>query len=81
MDQSLTLQATVVMDPQTLLSYVKKAQKANLPTTNLLGDKESTEDLWWLKNKNGILYYDGQVFVPNIGNLCLLVISSRHDQY
>jgi len=45
MDQSLTLQATVVMDPQTLLSYVKKAQKANLPTTNLLGDKESTEDL------------------------------------
>jgi len=45
MDQSLTLQATVVMGPQTLFSHVKKAQKANLPATNLLGDKESTKDL------------------------------------
>jgi len=79
MDQPPTLWVTVVTDPQTLFSCIKEAQKANLPATNLLGNKESTDNPQWSKDKNGTLYYDRQVFVPNTGDLCLLVINSRHD--
>jgi len=39
----------------------------------------TTEDLYWTRGKNGMLYYEGQFFVPDTGDLWLQVLKTKHN--
>ena len=39
----------------------------------------TTEDFRWTRGEDGILYYEGQLFVPNTDDLRLQVLKANHD--
>ena len=77
--QPLTLQAAIVTDLQLLISDIKKAQKSDQSYINSLINRETTDDPHWTRDEDGILYYEGQVFIPDTGNLWLQVLKTKHD--
>jgi len=40
---------------------------------------EWTEDLRWTLDGDGILYYEGQIHIPDTGDLWLQVLNFRYD--
>ena len=67
--QPLTLQAAIVTDLQSLISNIKEVQKSDQLHTYPLMNGETTEDLQWTRGEDSILYYEGQLFVPNTDDL------------
>jgi len=42
-------------------------------------DRGNLEDHCWTEEEDGMRYYEGQVYVPDTGDLCLQVLKSNHD--
>ena len=42
-------------------------------------DEEWTKDPCWTLDRDSMLYYEGQIHVPNTGNLQLQVLNSRYN--
>jgi len=68
-----------VTDLQSLISDIKEAQKSDQLHTYPLMNGGTTEDLQWTRGEDGILYYEGQLFVPNTDDLRLQVLKANHD--
>ena len=66
-------------DLQSLISDIKEAQKSDQSHTYLLINGGTTEDPRWTKSEDSTLYYEGQFFVPDTGNLWLQVLKTKHD--
>jgi len=78
-NQSLTLQAVTLTDPQSLLSNIKEAQKSHQPDVNSLAVEKTLKDPRWTKEADGLWHYEGQIYVPDVGDLRLQVLKSRHN--
>jgi len=77
--QPLTLQAAVMTNLQSLISDIKEAQKSDQLHTYLLMNRETTKDPRWTRDEDSTLYYEGQFFMPNTGDLWLQVLKTKHD--
>jgi len=63
-----------MIDPQSLLSNIKEAQKLNP-----LAVEGTKEDPYWTKEKNSVWYYEGLIYVPKTDDLCLQVLKPRYN--
>jgi len=77
--QPLTSWTAIVTDLQSLISDIKKAQESDQSHTNPLMNGGMTDDPCWTRGEDDMLYYEGQVFVPDTGNLQLQVLKTKHD--
>jgi len=77
--QPLTLQAAIVTDLQSLIFDIKEAQKSDQSHMYPLMNGGTTEDFRWTRGEDGILYYEGQFFVPNTDDLRLQVLKANYD--
>jgi len=77
--QPLTSRAATVTDLQSLISDIKEAQESDQLHTNPLMNGGMTDDHHWTRGEDNMLYYEGQVFVPDTGNLRLQVLKTKHD--
>ena len=73
------MQAATVTGLQSLISDIKKAQESDQLHTNLLMNGRMTDNHHWTRGEDDMLYYEGQVFVPDTGNLQLQVLKTKHD--
>jgi len=77
--QPLTSQAATVTNLQSLISDIKEAQESDKSHTNPLMNGGITGDHRWTRGEDDMLYYEGQVFVPDTGNFRLQVLKTKHD--
>ena len=77
--QPLTSRAATVTDLQSLISDIKEAQESDQSYTNPLMNGGMTDDHCWTRGKDNMLYYEGQVFIPDTGNFRLQVLKNKHD--
>jgi len=77
--QPLTLWAVIVIDLQSLISDIKEAQESDQLHTNPLMNGGMTDDPHWTRGEDDMLYYEGQVFIPDTSNLQLQVLKTKHD--
>jgi len=77
--QPLILWVTIMTDLQSLISDIKEVQKSDQSHMYLLMNKGTTEDPHWTRGENGMLYYEGQFFMPNTGDLQLQVLKTKYD--
>jgi len=73
-DQPLALRAAMMIDPQSLLSNIKEAQKSKP-----LAVERTKEDPCWIKGEDNLWYYKGLIYVPKNDDLHLQVLKSRHN--
>jgi len=66
-------------DQLSLILNIKEAQKLDYLQTKSQTNGKWTEDPYWTLDKNGILYYKGQIHVFDISNLQLQVLNSRYN--
>ena len=64
--QPLTSRAATVTDLQLL---IKEVQELDQLHTNPLMNGGITDDHYWTRDEDDMLYYEEQVFIPNTGNL------------
>ena len=78
-NQSPSLWAATLIDPYLLISNIKEVQKLDHLQTKSQNDGEWTKDPCWTLDRDSMLYYKGQIHVPNTGNLQLQVLNSRYN--
>jgi len=78
-NHSLTVRGANVIDHQSLLSDIKEAQRSDQSQLKPPVDRGNLEDHRWTKEEDGMRYYEGQVYVPDTGDLRLQVLKSNHN--
>jgi len=76
---SIKLQVAVVTDLTKLLSNIWEALRADLKYLELIGSDINYQNLQWKIRKDGLLYFEKRVYVPDTNNLRLQVLQLKHD--
>ena len=76
---SPTFKATFILDQETLLADIKAAAASDPSLEKLVEPKQQAVNHLWTLDQEGILQFNGKIFVPDIGDLHLRVLKSKHD--
>jgi len=69
----------MLLDAKTLNSDIKTAVMVDQTYKNYLNPPDSLDNTSWEVDINGYLCFEGQIFIPNLKDLCLHVLRSKHD--
>jgi len=76
---SPTLKAIFILDQETLLADIKAAAALDPSLEKLVEPEQQAANHLWTLDQERILQFNGKIFVPNISDLCLRVLKSKHD--
>jgi len=76
---SPTLKATFILDQETLLADIKAAVASDPSLEKLFEPEQQAANCLWTLDQEGILQFNGKIFVSNISDLRLRVLKSKHN--
>jgi len=75
----IRLQAATLLDTETLNLDIKAAVIADQTYKNYLNPPDSPDNTSWEVNINGHLCFEEQIFIPNLKDLRLHMLRSKHN--
>jgi len=75
----IRLQAVTLLDAETLNSDIKAIVIADQTYKNYLNPPDSPDNASWEVNINRHLCFEEQIFIPDLKDLCLCILRSKHN--
>jgi len=76
---SPTLKATFILDQETLLADIKAVAALDPSLEKLVEPEQQAANRLWTLDQEGILQFNRKIFIPDIGDLRLRVLKSKHN--
>jgi len=76
---SLLSKAATVLDKKSLLTDIKRAIASDPSLKEFIESSQQTTSSLWTLDQEGTLYFGKKIFVPDIGDLRLRVLRSKHN--